>query len=179
MERELPIINIEGTDFLVDVKKVELREKTNPKNRIPVFEMQDVGNGYMFDYSLEEKNIISFFSNNEVTTVKIPELVKLDPVGMAAKYKIADITGKTDFDVMVNQEALHKRIKMGILPTISIAGHTFYADARINQLRQRMTLGQWASDSRKSITISMKRRTFISFPIIPVNMNFRNWITIR
>ena len=34
MERELPVINIEGTDFIVDVSKLELREMADPTNII-------------------------------------------------------------------------------------------------------------------------------------------------
>lgn len=48
MERELPTINIEGTDFVVDVNKLELREKADPINIIPFEDMRDVGDGYTF-----------------------------------------------------------------------------------------------------------------------------------
>lgn len=46
-------------------------------------------------------------------------------------------------------ELIHKRIKQGQLPTISIAGHTFYADARNDLLRPKddfMTMGIKFSD---------------------------------
>lgn len=144
MKRQLPVINIEGTDFLIDVIKLELREKGSSKNTISIFDMRDVGDGYVFFYGLEEKNIPHLFSSNEKTTVKIQELVKLDPEGMAAKYNVTDVIGKSDFDLMVDQEALHKRIRLGNLPTVDIAGHTFYANARIDLLQPKddfMTIG--------------------------------------
>ena len=48
MKRELPIFKINGTDFLVDVAKLELHEKTTPENSISFFELLDVGYGYVF-----------------------------------------------------------------------------------------------------------------------------------
>lgn len=136
-KRALPCITIEGTEFLIDVNKLELSEKGNPKNTISIFQMRDLGDGYEFSYGFQEKNIPHLFSSNKQTRIKIPELVQLDPEGMAAKYNVADITGKSDFDLMVDQDALKKRIHLGRLPTIDIAGHTFYADARIDLLRPK------------------------------------------
>ncbi len=139
MKRKLPIYTIEGTDFLVDVDKVELREKSNPENVISFFEMKDVGNGYVFDYSIKDKNLPSLFgTDQEITTLQIPEMVDLDPVGMAEKYGISmrNIKGKTDFDLMVDQSALQQR-QMGRLTTIDIAGHLFYVDIPMDMLRPK------------------------------------------
>jgi hypothetical protein len=136
-ERELPTTNIEGTEFHIDVNKLELREKANPENTISIFDMRDVGDGYEFLYGKEEKNIPHLFSSNEKITVKIPDFVELDPAGMTLKYNVADVTGKSDFDLMVDQVALHKRIRLGNLPTVDILGYTFYADARIDLLRPK------------------------------------------
>lgn len=139
MERELPSINIEGTDFLVDINKVELREKENPVNTISIYEMRDVVDGYAFNYSLQEKNIPNLISNGEETLIKISELVVLDPAGMAEKYKLSleELKNKTDFDLMVDQTAFNDRIQKGMLPTIDIQGHTFYVDKRMDMLRPK------------------------------------------
>jgi len=138
MDREFPIINIEGTDFVVDITKFELIEKSNPSNSIRFEDMRDVGDGYTFEYSHKDKNLPGLF-NNESTTVKIPEFVKIDPIGMAEKYgfKLEDIKGKTDFEVMVDQKAFDARVNKGMLPTIDIAGHTFYVDIRMDMLRPK------------------------------------------
>lgn len=138
MERELPTINIEGTDFVVDVYKLELREKGNTNNKIPFEDMRDVGNGYSFDYSLKDKNLPNRFYNDSIC-VNIPELVLLDPIGMANKYNcsIDEIKGKSDFDLMVDQQAYDMRVNKGILPTLEIAGHTFYVDIRMDMLRPK------------------------------------------
>ena len=139
MERELPSINIEGTDFLIDINKIELREKYNPNNTISIYEMRDVGDGYVFNYSLQDKNIPSIISNGDEALVKIPELVALDPVGMAKKYKLTldELENKTDFDLMIDQTAFNNRTQKGMLPTIDIKGYTFYVDLRMDMLRPK------------------------------------------
>lgn len=139
MKRELPVYSIEGTDFVVDVAHLQLSEKANPENVIPLSDMRDVGDGYVFDYSPKEKNIPMLFSDDtDVRTVKIPELVQLDPVGMSEKYgcSIHEIQGKTDFSLMVDQQALGRRL-MGQLTTVDIAGHTFFVDIRMDMLRPK------------------------------------------
>lgn len=139
MKRQLPVYNIEGTDFIVDVANLQLQEKANPENVIPVSDMRDVGDGYVFDYSPKEKNIPVLFSDDtDVRTVKIPELVQLDAIGMAEKYGFSanSIQGKTDFELMVDQQALGRRL-MGQLPTVDIAGHTFFVDIRMDMLRPK------------------------------------------
>lgn len=138
MKRELPTINIEGTDFVVDMNKVELREKDNSQNVISFFEMRDVGDGYVFEYSLKDKNLPGLF-DNESTTVKLPDMVILDPIGMAQKYRVQPeaIKDKTDFDLMVDQKAFDMRVNKGMLPTVDIAGHTFYVDIRMDMLRPK------------------------------------------
>lgn len=138
MERELPVINIEGTDFIVDVSKFELREKADPTNIIAFENMRDVGDGYTFDYSLKNKNLPSMF-DRECITVKISEFVALDPQGMAARYNYApeEVKGKSDFELMVDQKTFDMRVNKGILPTVDIAGHTFYVDIRMDMLRPK------------------------------------------
>ncbi|MFP3596880.1 hypothetical protein [Chryseobacterium sp. SIMBA_029] len=140
MERELPTINIEKTEFEVDVNRFELREKNNPSNAISLFDMRDLGrhDGYVFEYSLNEKNIPSMFMRSETVMVKIPELVILDPIGMSEKYgvPIEMLNTTNDFHLMVNQGALEKRLA-GHLPIVEIAGHPFYVDLRMDMLRPK------------------------------------------
>ncbi|UIR57845.1 hypothetical protein LZQ00_08490 [Sphingobacterium sp. SRCM116780] len=128
-ERDLPIYKCGNFEWIVDVNKNELREKGNEKNRHSIFEMKDLTDAYYFECYHEEmkKNV----------PVSVPQLTRLDPEGMCKKYKVTDVSGKNDFDVMVDQEAFHRRIKLGQLPTISICGHTFYADARNDFLRPK------------------------------------------
>lgn len=139
MERELPMIKIEGTAFIIDVNKVELRQKDNETNVIPFSNMHDIGNGYIFEYDLQEKNIPFAWSDNEKTTIRVPDLVVLDPVGMAKKYNIPleEIWSKTDFELMVDQGAFYRRVTMEFLPTIQIEGHPFFVDLQMDTLRPK------------------------------------------
>ncbi|WP_313236990.1 hypothetical protein [Sphingobacterium multivorum] len=50
MERKLPIISIEGTDFLVDVENTMLRERANMENTISILHMKESQRGYEFIY---------------------------------------------------------------------------------------------------------------------------------
>lgn len=138
MERALPVYTVEGTDFLVDVEKMELREKANPENTISLFDMRDMGDRYQFEYDRKGKNMPALVGHRDSTYVSIPQLVELDPDGMAQKYGYTtqQIQGKTDFDLMVDQEALKERMT-GRLPTMDILGHTFYVDLRMDMLRPK------------------------------------------
>lgn len=139
MERELPIINIKGTDFIVDVDRFELREKGNPFNKINIFNLKDERDAYILEYCTQLKNIYIPFVNDKPIVIKIPPVSKLDPIGMAKKYKqtLESIQGKTDFEIMVNQKDFDLRVNKGRLPTIEIAGHTFYVDLQMDKLRPK------------------------------------------
>lgn len=171
MKRELPVYSIEGTDFVVDVANLRLSEKANPENVIPLSDMRDAGDGYVFDYSTKGKNIPMLFSDDtDLRTVKIPELVQLDPIGLAEKYgcSIHEMHGKTDFSLMVDQQALGRRL-MGQLPTIDIAGHTFFVDIRMDMLRPKddflsngivfSRIDHFYDDERKVYTIPYNPKT--------------------
>jgi len=131
MRRELPIVSLDGVEFIVDVKKLELREKADPKNVVSFENMSEAGDGYYFECKPKGRNDYPDF--------KMPQWVFLDPVGMAKKYgfTLEELAGKSDFEVMVDQKALELRINTGRLPTIKIAGHTFYVDARLDKLRPK------------------------------------------
>jgi hypothetical protein len=147
MERELPTINIQGTDFLVDVIKEELLEKDNPKNVMSIELMHYAGErGYSFYYDLNKKNfpdidrIIEFGLSEDMPEIKIPELRSIDPLGTAEKYTVSleEVKAKSDFELSIKAGSLHDlRLNKGILPTLNIAGHTFYVDLQMNKLRPK------------------------------------------
>jgi hypothetical protein len=132
------IFTIEGTAFLVDIDKQVLRQTDDPANEISLIrDMVDHGSHYQFFYDPEEKNVPR--KNCNVTRLKqitVPPLIELDPEGMAMKYgwQQRDLAGKTDFQVIVNQQLLEKRLQ-GALPRIRIAGEDFYVDLRLRELR--------------------------------------------
>ena len=138
MEKELKEFDIHGTVFLVDVNKLELREKEDETNIIRFDEMEYLGNGYRFDYDVEKNRLSSGWGNHEVT-VTIPEFSVLDPIGMGNKYKLSlDVIKKrNDYDIMVDPVAYDLRVNKGMLPTIDIERHTFYVDIRMDKLRPK------------------------------------------
>lgn len=129
-QRVLPTYKIFGTEFIVDVNRLELREKANPRNIISISDMEEKAvQGYSFWYSPNAKGLTKY-SEQGAKLVEIPDFVKLDPIGMAKKHNISEdiIAGMDDFKLMVDQETFDKIAYQGIIPTIDIAGHTFHID---------------------------------------------------
>jgi len=93
MTRKLPLVDLQGTAFFVDVLSDHLMERDNLKNRIPFEAFQQEGNGYKILYDLERKNIAQ--NPTEITDfggryqwVTLQALMELDPEGIAMKYDI-------------------------------------------------------------------------------------------
>jgi hypothetical protein len=167
------VIKIKGTDFIVDVTKHQLSEKADPTNTIAYKDMRDTGNGYAFDYSAKNKNLSDLF-DNESTTIKIPKFILVEPIGYAEKYNysVDDFKDKSDFEIIVDQQAFDLRIKKGILPTIDICGHTFYVDIRMDKLRPKddfLSKGIAFSDIERYY--NLEKRTYT----IPYNPSTREF----
>lgn len=135
MERTLPIINVEGTDFRVDVEQMALIGKDNTGNRINFYDMVDMGTHYEIEYDPKLKNISDGPDDNYVT-VDIPSMTRLDPEGMAQKYhaSLENIAQRTDEDVMTGSPDIQQRLA-GKLNLIEIEGHPFYVDFMMGYLR--------------------------------------------
>lgn len=140
MERELPIYEIHRTKFLVDVKANELRQQDNHRNKISFSEMRYEETYYEFKYDRIKKSKADFLSDGprDVAKVAIPQKTELDPSGMAERYglKVEEIKGKSDFEIMVDQEKYRLRAA-GVLPIVHIAGHPFFVDLRLRELRPK------------------------------------------
>ncbi|OJW80319.1 MAG: hypothetical protein BGO69_05515 [Bacteroidetes bacterium 46-16] len=140
MKRELPVYNIQGTTFIVDVDQGLLAEKGNPNNVIYFSDLSDKDSHYEMLYDLRDKNWPPGIGpmDEQMINVRIPNRTDLDPEGMAIKYglPIEAVKGKKDFDIMVDQQAYKERLN-GKLVTIDIAGHTFYVDIRMDMLRPK------------------------------------------
>lgn len=138
-ERVLPTYKIYGTEFIVDVNQLELREKGNPKNVISISDMDEKAvQGYRFWYNPNNKSLTTY-AEQRAKLAEIPDFIKLDPTGMAKKHNISEdkITEMDDFKLMVNQDAFDKIAYNGIIPTIDIAGHTFYIDLLNDKLHPK------------------------------------------
>ncbi|SDF15698.1 hypothetical protein SAMN05216464_113148 [Mucilaginibacter pineti] len=138
MKRKQAVFTIEGTDFAADIDRMALVQIGNSANEISfINDMKDLGTHYQLLYLPDKISAAqALFDKNKVVEIRVPPLVQLDPEGMAEKYgcPIADLAGKTDFEVMVDQELLGRRLA-GELPQIEICGDKYFVDLRLNQLR--------------------------------------------
>lgn len=146
MESNLPSITIEGTEFLVDVIKEELRENASEQNTISIKDMMYVGHGYKFQYDSRIKNaatfeaVSDFGDTSHIKDITIPNLAYIDPVKTAEKYnlKIEDIKGKSDFELSLKKgSSLALRFTGKVLPILKIDGHDFYVDMESEKLRPK------------------------------------------
>lgn len=148
MERKLPFIAIYGTDFIVDVLRNELREKSNPGNVMRIGKMYYRANnqGYSFNYDINTKNfptenaLFDLGSAKDILEVILPDLVHIDPENMAKRYGLSleDMNGKSDFELtIIPGSSLDRRWNKGVLPTLDIAGHIFYIDLEKDRLRPK------------------------------------------
>lgn len=146
---------IEGTEFLFDIDKIALIEKSNPENKIYFNKMRDEGTYYAFEYSAITRNhhfkpspdpfsddAISINEDHTIT-VKIPRIGIIDPDGMSLKYgcSIQDIENKSDFEIMVNQDLFNKRIG-GQPATIDLVSKIYEIDLKNNALHPEDKVGE-------------------------------------
>lgn len=124
MESRLPTFTLESTTYLVDVDYGLLREKENFTHVLDFHEMDWLKTHYAI-------------SDHRGNVLTIPPMVKLDPEGMALKYglPLADLP-QTDDGLKCNAALMAERL-MGALPTISICGHEFFVDLRLDLLRPK------------------------------------------
>ena len=138
MKRELPTHLIEGTAFIVDVSSEVLTQEDDASNKLFFHDLKDMGTHYSFRYDRLGKNMPNTFisEGKDIVEVSIPQMVALDPVGMAKKYgrSIEETEGKRDLDFMINRVDLETRLR-GALPIIEITGHDFVVDVRLGEIR--------------------------------------------
>jgi hypothetical protein len=138
-ERELPLIELEGVEFIVDIENRCLVVESNGVTKIAFSDMDYNGDHYEFKYDPTFKDLYFPFDEScTCITIQVPQRVVLDPEGMAKMYGKAldEIKGKTDFEVIVDQGLFAKRMS-GQLPVIEILGHPFYVDLSIGSLRPK------------------------------------------
>ena len=124
MNKELPVLNINDTPYLVDVDYGLFREKADPEKVIGMGELKDVGSHYLLDIPGQ-------------TRVAIPYMVELDPDGVSKKYGIqVKELPKKDGELKCNRQCLADRLQ-GKLPTIELEGHTFFVDLHLGFLRPK------------------------------------------
>lgn len=184
MERELPIIDIEGTDFIVDVQKEELREKDSPLNVMKIKAMHYNGphQGYYFTYDRSTRNfpeMDKFMAEQrsvDLVNVEIPELNKIDPIGTAEKYNVIldKARNKSDFELAIKPGSpLDLRFNKNILPILEIEGHPFYVDLQMNKLRPKDDFKSKGIDFGEIREYFSRRTHCYVIPYNPVTRQFQ------
>lgn len=88
-DRTLPKIQIEGTDFWVDIAKHEFREVSDPYNRFSMGDAKEEMGFSHFLYDTKTKNLYLHQDiadvPDHVRIVLLPPLKDIDPVGLAAR----------------------------------------------------------------------------------------------
>lgn len=138
-QRQLPEIQLEGTTFLVDVEAFKLVAKGSHDWSISFLEMNYRDNEYHLPYNTRYHRAYNNYDDPaDLLPVKIPALTKLDPEGVAMRYNldVAQLAGKSDYEIMTDRQALMDRIN-GRLTTVDIAGHTFYVDFPMETIRPK------------------------------------------
>lgn len=172
-QRELPTIEIMGTAFIVDVEKGEFREYGNERNSFSFYHINYEGPHYEMAYNENLRN--PFMAHPRKCVVRIPQLIQIDPEGMAARYNLSvkALEGKTDFDLMVDQEMYLKRVIRDELPVIDIDGDRFLVDLRFIELRlatdysKRIVLWDYFDDSTGKYSFYYKQSSKQAININP------------
>jgi len=95
-ERLLPKINIAGTLFVVDIKKLEFREAGNPHNRMPIIGAKEEMGFSHFFFDTKAKNHYAGDTKmpdgipDHVRIVLLPPLKDLDPAGFALQQGLKE-----------------------------------------------------------------------------------------
>lgn len=87
MIRELPKVDLGGTEFFVDLRLNEFRQVTNPYNSISFDELMENEEGYVLCFDPSKKTAFHgdreelAFRKGELKLLQIPHLKDLDPHG--------------------------------------------------------------------------------------------------
>ncbi|WP_367866998.1 hypothetical protein [Pedobacter sp. WC2423] len=133
-----------GVSYLVDVDRDMLLLVEDPEIGLSFKNMHYTDTHYLLKYNrlspVDGDN--SKVNPGQIVDVPIPHKVILNPVAMARKYGVTveALKGRTDYDVMVDQDLLNQRIN-GKLPEISIAGSDFIYDIKLNALLPKDKIG--------------------------------------
>lgn len=132
----MPIWEIKGTSFFVDVEAALLRQVDDVSNVIDIYEMKDEGTHYSFPWDGERKNIVLYTAEGAYPIVQLPPMAAIDPVGMRKKYSLkpGQLLPKRDADFKCDPDLLRRRIQEGRQPIVDILGKKYYVVWLLKQL---------------------------------------------
>jgi len=164
-------LDIKGHLFTADVKYAMLIDRSDPLNSISFHDMLDKGSHYELPFDPVERNLTAPWEPGS-TIVNIPQLVAIDPEGMAAKYSITtDLLPERDAALNADPKSLEARLD-GKLPEIEIAGKDYYVDLRLNELRS-------TTDHNNKIDLSVLVTTFDGRYINFYNTDSEKFVQIK
>lgn len=136
--RQRPTFEIGGIPFIVDVDNSVLLHPGDARSIIFFSDMEDKGDHYLLQF--DRATASGWEEGAEqpgLLSVKVPQMVTLDPEGVAQKYSTTiDKLPKRDADLKCDPILLERRMQ-GIQPTIDICGHTFFAHLRFGLLQPK------------------------------------------
>lgn len=126
--REMPVYRLGEIDFRVDVRQRLLTDLRKPENIIKLDDLQFAEGKYMA--YLDKEGRLASVTGNIGTEYELPQMVLLDPEGMAKVHgkTIEEISQLSDFDLLVDKDIFNERIG-GRKPTLEIMGTTFSVDS--------------------------------------------------
>jgi hypothetical protein len=93
--KSLPISDIGGTDFFVDLLRMEFREVANPANRITFYDLRDNGDHLQLLYDTETRNAYHGPGGNLKETAKV-KVIRLQPLDQLDPFTYALLHGRQD-----------------------------------------------------------------------------------
>jgi hypothetical protein len=129
MNYGLPIYKIDGTKFIVDLRNNRLCKLGSSDQELFFRDMIYRDSGYLC--KVERNWIGKYNGHNEFGQlyIEVPHKAILDPKTMArlTDRQLREIKGKTDFELVVNQNDYHERRK-SVLPRVDINGKVYRFD---------------------------------------------------
>ena len=98
--KHLPTIEIAGTEFFVDLRRMELREVANPDNKITFYDFRDNGDHLLLLYDTETHNAYQGPGRKLAETGKVKR-VRLQPLDQLDPFTYALLQGR--YDTRLNQ----------------------------------------------------------------------------
>lgn len=141
MERKLPTIAIHDTEFIIDLRKYELREVANPENHIPLDKVWITDDATTIPYDKQTKNIFKgdwadFLQAPNTDLIVLPPLIELDRIGLLQTATTRELY---DYEEQLNKG--HRTVPPNggpcVLPSVTFEGMTFYIDGRLTEFRNK------------------------------------------
>lgn len=129
MQTELPIYEIKGHPFIVEVEYLLLRSASDSTNFIEFSDMYDKGTHYEVGF-YPRTGIADIYGDRGpgVEIIQVPPMLQLDPERVAKMYnmKVFELP-KRDAELSCNNEWYERR-QNGNQPTINIYGHKYFVN---------------------------------------------------